>query len=153
MTQEALELSSLSEPVKLREGPDDLRPHMPEPPAVSLVSIRDVTLPMVAGLESQLDPLYIDILRFRRGQSEDGSPVYHAENHDLRFYVLEKPPAREECRPIGIVTPHLADITETLATLRIEHEYVRGLVAGQDGVLMRDPAGNWMALLPLREIR
>lgn len=154
MAQEPLTLSPASAPATLREAADDGRPHIPEPPPVSLVSIRDITLPMVAGLETRLDAFYAGILRFCRAAAGVGEgPVYEAENHDLRFYVLEKPPEREECRPIGIITPHLGEILEILEARRIEHEYVRGLVAGQDGVLLRDPAGNWVALLPLREIR
>lgn len=153
MAQEPLTLSPPS-PAALREAADDTRPPIPEPPPVALVSIRDITLPMVAGLEPQLDLFYERILGFRRLPHEpEAGPVYQAENHDLRFYVLEKPPERDECRPIGIVTQHLGEILETLETRRIDHEYVRGLVAGQDGILLRDPAGNWVALLPLREIR
>src|SRR5690606_29224695 len=101
---------------------------------------------------------YRDLLRFERVPAPAGAdpavgPVYRAENHELRFVVQEVPTEREGRRPIGIVTPFLSEIIEYLETEGIEHELVRGLVAGTDGALLQEPAGNWVALVPLREVR
>jgi len=142
----------------LEQSRDDRRPRLPEPPPVSLESVQDVTLPTVAGLEPALDAFYRDLLRFERVPAPAGAdpavgPVYRAENHELRFVVQEVPTEREGRRPIGIVTPFLTEIIEYLETEGIEHELVRGLVAGTDGGRLQDPAGNWVALVPLREIR
>ena len=141
-------------------GASDDRPHMPEPPPVRLEVISDVVLPTVAGLERQLDAFYVRLLRFERGEpggAADGprlpGPVYWADNHGVRFEVFEPPGGRESCRPIGIVTPHLDEIVQTLTVEGVEFEYIRGLVAGEDGVLLRDPAGNWLILVPWREVR
>ena len=150
-------LEQPSAPVPITGAADDARPKMPEPPPVRLVSIREVTLPAVAGREVALDAFYGSILGFVRSDDvqpePNQGPVYQAENHDLRFHLVERPPEREECRPIGIVSARFAEVLDTLIERRIEHEYVRGLVGGQDGVLLRDPAGNWLAILPLREVR
>lgn len=137
----------------LEASRDDPRATMPEPPAVSLVSVRDVRLPMVAGLESRMDAFYAGLLRFERvgPQPGDEGPVYRAENHDVRFAIVEVPGEREGCRPIGIVTPFFGEIVERLSADKIELEIIRGLVAGADGLLVQDPAGNWLALAPLRK--
>lgn len=138
---------------------NDARPRVPEPPPVQLVSIRDVRLPVVAGLERELDAFYRDLLRFERVPAPDPAaeantgPIYRAENHDLRFFVVEVPPERPSCRAIGIVSPHWREIIERLDEQRTPYEFARGLVAASDGVLLQDPTGNWVALFPLREIR
>ncbi len=134
----------------------DARPKMPEPPPVRLMSVRDVRLPMVAGLERAMDGFYRDLLRFERvevGADRGEGPVYRAENHDLRLDVVEVPPEDQVSRPLGVISPHYGEILEWLAEARIEFERVRGLSAGDDGVLLQDPSGNWVALSPLREFR
>ena len=131
---------------------DDLRPHLPEPPPVRLVAVSDVTLPMRAGLEHRIVPFYVDLLGFRRRQDHD-ELAFESDTFDLRFRVTELSPTRDDVRPIGVLSPRFNDIVEELDAMRYPYEAVRGLVAGHDGLLMQDPAGNWVALSPLREIR
>lgn len=136
---------------------EDSRPKMPEPPPVSLVAVQDVRLPMVAGLEHELDIFYRDQLRFERVDAytdEVGvGPVYRAENHDLCFDVVETPQDRQGCRPLGIITPHYAEIVIGLDQQKAEYEIVRGIFAGTEELIMKDPAGNWIALIPQRDFR
>jgi hypothetical protein len=144
------------ETATIRASREDARPRMPEPPPVSLVSVQDVRLPVVAGLERELDAFYGDLLGFERveGSADRGEgPVYRAENHQLCFFVVEVPPERQNCRPLGILTPHFAEIADRLGELKIEHELVRGLSAGEDGILLQDPTGNWIALTPISGFR
>jgi hypothetical protein len=135
----------------------DDRPKMLEPPPVVLAAVQDVRLPVVAGLETQLDEFYRDLLRFDRLQrtADAGEgPVYRAENHDLVFFVVEVPPDdRQGCRPLGILSPHYSQIIERLTEMGTEFEIVRGLVAGTEELIVKDPTGNWLALSPLQAIR
>lgn len=140
----------------LRASREDARPRMPEPPPVSLVAVRDVRLPVVAGLERALDAFYADLLGLERVEppaDTEGGPIYRAENHDLVFDVVEVPPERQGCRPLGIVTPRFGQIVERLDEMKLEYEPLQGLVAGEDGILLQDPTGNWIALTPLRAFR
>jgi hypothetical protein len=129
---------------------------MPEPPPVFLVAVREVRLPVVAGLERALDAFYSDLLRFEKAEvaaDTEAGPVYRAENHHLAFDVVEVPPERQGCRPLGIVSPHFGQIVERLDEMKLEYEPLQGLVAGEDGILLQDPTGNWIALTPLRAFR
>lgn len=136
---------------------EDSRPKMPEPPPVSLVAVQSVRLPVVAGLEHELDTFYRDQLRFERvdvrTDDVEAGPVYRAENHDVCFFVVETPDDRQGCRPLGIITPHYSEIVERLDEQKAEYEIVRGIFAGTEELIMRDPAGNWIALIPLRDFR
>ena len=134
---------------------EDRRPTMPEPPPVSLASVRDVRLPMIAGLERPTDAFYVGMLRFERAEPRDGDegPVYRADNHDLRLFVLERPGQPESARPTQVMTPFFGEVIERLRADKIEHELVRGLFAGTDGALLQDPSGNWVALAPRRAVR
>ena len=130
----------------------DRRPTLPEPPPVRLASVGDVTLPTVAGRETLLDAFYVGLLRFRRIEAEE-FPAYEAERHALRFRVVETPPDRDEVRPIGIESPFYREIVGELQRRRADFEVVRGLSAGGDAILMRDPAGNWVAVGEYAEVR
>lgn len=134
----------------------DDRPKLPEPAPVTLVAVQDVRLPMVAGLEPELDAFYRDLLGFDRvEQTADtgGGPVYRAQNHEVAFFVVEVPDDRQDCRRLGIITPNYSQIIERLVELKTEFEIVRGIFAGSDELLMKDPAGNWVSLTPWREFR
>src|SRR5687768_7544306 len=145
--------SSSSPAATIQASREDSRPKMPEPPPVALVAVQDVRLPVVAGLEHELDWFYRDLLRFERQEASADSPdgpVYRSENHDLCFFVVEVPPERPGCRPVGIISPFFSEIVEQLDKARHEFEHQRGLVTGEDGILLQDPSGNWITLAPLR---
>ena len=140
-------------PVRPIGAADDLRPLIPEPPPVRLAAVRDVTLPMRAGLEHKVVPFYVGLLRFRRLPDGAGGVAFEAERHALHFCVSELSPERDAVRPLGVLTPFFNDIVSELDAIKYDYELVRGLVAGDDAVLLQDPAGNWLAVAPLREVR
>ena len=136
---------------ELREAArNDTRPTLPEPPPVMLVSVGDVTLDAPAGAEAKLDDFYVRLLAFER--DADGL-AFHAEKYAIRFRVVAEPEPRDDRRPLGIVTPRFDEIVEMLEHERIPYDRVRGLVAGEDGLLLRDPAGNWLAVGDLQTLR
>ncbi len=130
----------------------DTRPTLPEPPPVMLVSVGDVSLDAAAGLEVELDRFYVGILAFERVPDEP-RPHYQAEKYQLQFRVVEVPEPRDDRRPIGIMSPRFDAILDLLNDRQVPYERVLGLVAGEDGVLLRDPAGNWLAIGDLKTLR
>jgi hypothetical protein len=135
----------LEETDKSFEVPPDKRPHIPEPPPVSLIAVADVVLPSVAGLERELDAFYVKLLRFER-DAEVEVIVYRAENFRLRFELFERLPERDGVRPVGIALESFREFPSKLTELDIEFTLQRGLTPGQDTLLLRDPAGNWIEL-------
>jgi hypothetical protein len=132
--------------------PRDQRPNVPEPPPVRLVAVEDVHVPAVSGLAPQLDAFYADLLRFARELGE-ASLTYRAENVRLVFDVQRPPVEREDFRAVMIEVPVLADVEKKLVELESEYERQRGLLPGHDHLVLRDPAGNWVAIGEMREIR
>lgn len=128
----------------------DNRARMPEPPPVRLAAVDDVELPALAGLEAELDRFYVDLLRFER--EEDPGIVYRAENFRVRFFVHELPIVREDMRPIGIEVPGFADVIPRLTDVEIEFARQKGLVSGQESLLLQDPAGNWIEIFEMKPL-
>lgn len=120
---------------------EDNRPKVEEPPPVRLVAVEDCRLAAAAGLEWELDAFYVGLLGFERDLSETGI-VYRAENHRLRFEILERMRPREDFRALGITVPSLGALVQRLIELEIEFVRQHGLMAGLDCLLMSDPAGN-----------
>lgn len=136
----------LEEPTERFEPIRDTRPHMPMPPPVRIVAIDDVRLTTPAGLEAELDALYVGLLQFERDEPEEGAPiVYRAENGRVLVSVTESP-ERDDYRPLQVEIPHFEDFVRALNDREIEYELQRGLAAGTDAVLFRDPAGNWVSV-------
>lgn len=150
MSSEPLNLET---PAERFETPADRRPKMPEPPPVYLVAVEDVHLPSPAGREVELDAFYCGLLRFERDSSDGQLIVYRAENLRLVFDVVEPPIQRDEFRPAVIAVPLLGEVERQLVEREIEYERQRGLSPAQDQLVLRDPAGNWVALCELREFR
>jgi hypothetical protein len=140
---EQIELHPVLGTVELGE---DRRPKIEEPPPVRIVAIEDCILWSPAGLERQLDEFYVGLLRFERDEMPPDRGVheivYRAENFRVRIEVLEKPLSREDFRPLTLVVESLADIGLRLTEAEVEFERQRGLMPGQDNLLLRDPAGN-----------
>ncbi len=125
--------------------PQDRRPHIPAPPPVVLETIEDAHLPASAGLEKQLDAFYVGILQFERDPRADGI-VYKAENFRLIIDVSEGPIERDEFRMLGIIVKSLADAIRKLREAEIEFSRERGLAAGEERLVLLDPAGNWVRI-------
>ena len=149
MSNESLELEPSRGPFT---PPRDGRPHLPEPPPVRLVAVEDVHVPAVSGLAPLLDAFYVDLLKFAREPAE-ASLTYRAENVRLVFDVQRPPVEREDFRAVTIEVPVLGDVEKKLVELEAEYERQRGLLPGHDHLVLRDPAGNWVAIGEMREIR
>ncbi len=144
----------LEEPGEEFQPERDPRPHIPEPPPVRLVAIADVHLTTPAGLEKPLDAFYGALLRFQR-DDEAGAGViaYHAERHRAVFKIVEIAPPREDYRPMQLETPHFAELVQGLVDQEIPFEWQRGVAPGVEALLLRDPAGNWIMVAPVRAIQ
>jgi hypothetical protein len=139
----------------------DLRPLIPEPLPVRLIAVDDVRLPAAAGLERDLDQFYINLLGFARPDAArpdaaspdaDATLAYRAENFFLRFDVLEPPVVRDAVRPVLIEVQSAAEMRRRLADARFEFQTIAGLEPGQQMLLIRDPAGNWLGLVEYRRL-
>lgn len=138
----------------------DRRPRIPEPLPVKLVAVADVTLLAPAGVEEQLDALYVKLLGFEKQPPEpatSGRPVpdlvYRAENFLLRFEIREGPVIeRDTLRPQQVEVPSLIDAEHKLVDAEIEYTRQRGLVAGQESLLLADPAGNWIEVVQYKPV-
>ena len=130
----------------------DRRPHMPEPPPVSIVAVEDVNLPAPAGIETELDDFYIAVLGFEREGADEGELIYRADNVRLRFDVYEPPVQHPDLRPTMVLVPSL-NLTRGLIIDRdLEHTWQRGVSAGSDSILLQDPAGNWVEIAERRQV-
>jgi hypothetical protein len=129
----------------------DRRPRVWPAPPVQLVAIADVSLPAVAGLESDLDAFYGGLLKFEREPPDSAAAahqiVYRAENARLRLSVHETPPQRPDYRPALVVVPSLAELIRRLNDAEQRYARQSGLAPGADCVVLQDPAGNWVHVL------
>ncbi|HQY88413.1 MAG TPA: hypothetical protein PK402_07125 [Tepidisphaeraceae bacterium] len=142
----------MSDPIELEPATGirpraDLRKPIPEPLPVRLVAIEDVHLPAAAGREVQLDEFYVGLLGLKRAPDRDGMLVYHAENVDLVFDVLEPPIDRAKLTPTPFEVDWIELIIQRLLELEVPYERMRGVMPGHEYVLLVDPAGNWVSLM------
>ena len=129
----------------------DRRPRVPEPLPVRLATVADARLPAAAGLERRLDAFYAGLLGFER--RDDGeSLAYRADNFSLHFDTLEPPLSRQDMRPLGIEVPSLADMEAKLIEAELEYSRQRGLLPGEEMIVMLDPAGNWLEITDRRSV-
>jgi len=129
----------------------DRRPRMDEPLPVRLVAIADVTLPVIAGLEVDLDRFYVGLLEFVRDPDVQ-QLIYHADNFALRFVVQELLPERGEYRPVQIEVQSLIVAEQKLLEAKIEYVRQRTLTPGEESLVLLDPAGNWVELVEYRAV-
>jgi hypothetical protein len=133
------------------ESVPDRRPRMDEPLPVRLVAIADVTLPVMAGLEVDLDRFYVGLLEFVR-DIDVRELVYHADNFALRFAVQELLPERREYRPLQIVVQSLLIAEQKLIEAKMEYVRQKTLTPGEESLVLLDPAGNWVELVEYRAV-
>src|SRR5438552_2303699 len=122
--------------------PADKRRFIPEPLPVKLVAIEDVHLPAAAGKEVELDAFYIGLWGFERDFGEPDWLIYRAENFRLHFDIIEPPIERQEMRPTQIQIHSLAEAGHKLVEAEFEYVRQKGITAGDDSLLLLDPAGN-----------
>ena len=150
-------MASSDSPIELEaptgiEPVPDRRPRMDEPLPVRLVAIADVMLPVIAGLEVDLDRFYVGLLEFVR-DADPRQLVYHADNFALRFVVRELLPQRGEYRPVQIEVQSLLIAEQKLMEAKIEYVRQRTLTPGEESLVLLDPAGNWVELVEYRAVR
>jgi hypothetical protein len=124
----------------------DVRPSMPEPPPVRVVAVNDVRLPAAIGREKELDAFYVGVLSFVAGRSDSGALAFAAENVDLVFDVAEPPVNYENLAPTMLEVPSLRNLRARLLDNEIAYETMHGLMPGTEHILVRDPAGNLLAI-------
>ena len=130
----------------------DRRPRMDEPLPVRLVAVADVTLPVIAGLEVDLDCFYVGLLEFVR-DPDLKQLIYHADNFAIRFVVQELLPQRGEYRPVQIEVQSLILAEQKLMEAKIQFVWQRTLTPGQESIVLLDPAGNWVELVEYQAVR
>ena len=141
----------LDEPTTEFAIAQDRRPHIPEPLPVRLVAIADARLIAPAGIEPQLDAFYVGLWGFAR-DAESYFPVYRADNFSLRFDVLEPPIARDDLRPLAFEVLSLAQAEHKLIDHEIEYVRQKGINAGEENLVLLDPAGNWVQITEVRSV-
>lgn len=128
----------------------DQRLRVPEPIPVRLIAVNDVRVDAGAGIERELDAFYAKLIGMQRISGE--SIVYRADNFDLYVDVLEPPVVREDYRPLRAEIRSLADMTLRLIEAEIPFTRRKGLLPGDEALVMQDPAGNWVVLTESRVV-
>jgi hypothetical protein len=63
---------------------------------------------------------------------------------------MERPPVREDFRPLMLAVDSLGELVGRLVEGEIEFVHQRGLALGQESVLVSDPAGNPVEVMEYR---
>jgi hypothetical protein len=124
----------------------DLRPPMPEPPPVRVIAVNDVHLPAAIRLEAELDAFYVGILNFATAREAGAALSFAAENVDLVFDLAEPPVDRDNLAPTMLEVPSLRKLRELFLENEIGYETMHGLMPGTEHIIVRDPAGNLLAI-------
>lgn len=127
------------------QPPSDVRPRLPEPLPVRLLTVENATLLAPAGVEKELDEFYIGLLGFER-HADPYRVIYHADNFDLYFDVIEPPIERDSLKPLGIEVVSLRETELRLIEREYEYERQKGIFPGHFALVLLDPAGNWLEL-------
>lgn len=138
----------LEEPTFTFKPRADQRLRVPEPLPVRLVAVNDMRVEAPAGWEVELDAFYVGVVGMQRIPGE--AIVYRAENFDLYVDVLEPPVARGDYRPVRAEVKSLADTERKLREAETAHVRRKGLVPGDEALVMQDPVGNWVELTETR---
>jgi hypothetical protein len=126
----------------------DQRLRVPEPLPVRLIAVNDMRVEAPAGRERELDAFYAGLVGMQRIEGE--GIVYRTENFDLYVDVLEPPMAREDYRPVRAEVKSLAEMEAKLREAEVAYVRRKGLVPGDEALVMQDPAGNWVELSEAR---
>lgn len=146
-----VERIELSEVETKRELVHDVRHATPEPPPVRITAIADVALPAPLDSESQLDAFYVSLLGFELDVVVPAiERRYRAEKHTLVFHLGAPPVDRPDLTMTEIEVPSLHELTLKLIDREIDFERQRGLYGGDDRIVIKDPAGNWIAVAERR---
>jgi hypothetical protein len=151
--------NSSAGPIELDEpSGQPIRPLIPvileQPLPVRLVAIEDVHVPCPAGVDHLLDAFYVDLLNMVRLNDiddidENGVTVirFRADNHVLHLHVEDRPVEHDALRPLIVELDDRASLMKKLIANHIHYEWVKGIAAGDDHVLLIDPAGNYVGVI------
>lgn len=128
----------------------DRRLRVPEPLPVKLIAVADMRIESAAGIERQLNTFYVTIVGMLRLPGE--AIVYRAENFDLYIDVQEPPVVREDFRPLRAEVKSLASLEMRLIDAAMTYTRRKGLIPGEESLVLQDPAGNWVELTESRLI-
>jgi hypothetical protein len=142
---------------------NDTRLRMYEPPVVRLISIDDVTLHATPATAPLLDFFYIQLLGFERHADDlnhtENNPknpvtqiIYRAEKNSVIFDIVNVVLPRDDYRPVQVATPLFDLFVRQITELEMPFEWQKGVAPGLETVLLKDPAGNWMLVEPIRAI-
>jgi len=143
----------LEEPTASIKLPPDARPFMPEPPAVRLIAIADLKLEAPRWQHEALTNFYVGLLKFERDEEDKENLAFKAEKFRLVYKPVEAMSPRDDYRPIGIETPLFNDFVQALTDREIEFEWQKGTAPGVEVAFLQDPAGYWVSVGPIREVR
>lgn len=109
--------------------------------------------PLALGLRNREEPAARGAAVDRAGDFSDAAgPIYRADNFRILFGVFEGPVPRERLRIQGIGVPSLAEAEARLIEAEFDYVRQRGLTPGMESLLLRDPAGNWVEIVEMKEI-
>ena len=128
----------------------DRRLRAPEPLPVKLLAVADMRVDAPAGRERELDAFYAGVVGMQRIGGEQIH--YRAENFDLYVDVLEPPVAREDYRPVRAEVKSLAEMETKLREAEVAYVRRKGLLPGDEALIVQDPAGNWVELTEARRV-
>lgn len=127
----------------------DGRRRLSAPLPVTLNAIADVNFPGIAGLETNFDAFYVDLLEFARDRDNciGAVPqlVYRAENFRLIVSMHEVPTYRG-LYSTGIMVRSLERAEAALRVRKIEYEWQHNISVGYESLLTQDPGGNWLLI-------
>ena len=108
-----------------------------------LVTVEDARLLSSKGWERELDAFYVGLLKFEPDKKVAGI-AYKAENFRIVFDLVRGPVERDDMRMLGIIVKSLRETAQLVRDAKVEFEWERGLQAGDERLVLTDPAGNWL---------
>lgn len=117
---------------------------------MSVESVDHVHLPTPIVERGLLSALYVDVLLFADASERD-VVCFRADNCEVRFDRL-RDSGSTDFRPLRVVVASLQAIESSLIDAGIEYERQRGIVAGQDVLVVKDADGNWLTIRECRRI-
>ena len=143
----------LEEPTAKVKLPPDARPFMLEPPKVRLIAIADMALEAPAWQHGDLVDFYVGLLKFERDDEDKENLAFKAEKFRLVYRPVEAISPRDDYRAIGIETPLINEFVQGLIDREIAFQWQKGTAPGIEVAFLQDPAGYWVSVGPIREVR
>lgn len=125
-----------------------------QPLPVRLIAVDDVTIPCPAGVDHLLDAFYVELLGMKRVTNAGPSLAlvieFRADNVSLRLAVEDRPVEHDALRPMMVEVDDRGRLIKEVIDRRMPFEMIKSLIAGEDHLLLIDPAGNYVGVLQHR---